>query len=549
MTGSGSVKPIQQNIALTAKLLEEGQAPEILGTVSGSAAARHFWQKQLDLAREGFRARRAISFHEDLPTNQAFGILLLWQRLREEIRGMRGALVAFVFGEGTRSSPFTEADCAQKPAMATFVPARAARGIRYLSMVELSLRYFVPVERYLERSGFKGLVVKWGDEVQIPALDLSGRNALFADADVVRFVSLKAMSEDNALNKDWVGVDARGYITAFIPRRPLEQMEKLAGRGLIRRQGGRLFGGINLGSVALSSALLELLLEEFRCEVNDPGADRAQRPDLDPQFFTALTIAALEDPEARRFAWILAREGSEAIRKLENNLPGLLGRLRGVLERFEEMHRRRVKMVALDFGEQYWGDIGQHTKIFEFFMALNDSGSTGEVARAIAGISGPRDENGNILAGETEVHTGVTVKNSVLINATLTGKGAVEKSVLIGTRAGNIQAREAFDVLSIADRLILEPRGGTYKVVSRDLVRAGPGERLTTLFLPGKELLFRVLEQTDLRDRKANYDRPILGNPLSFRDAHEAMGRVAPEELAARREGREREVLEKIGIL
>ena len=63
-------------------------------------------------------------------------------------------------------------------------------------MVELAMMYFIPVQQYLKRSGFEGLVVKWGDEVQIPTLDISGSDSLFKEADVVRFVSMRKMNDD-----------------------------------------------------------------------------------------------------------------------------------------------------------------------------------------------------------------------------------------------------------------------------------------------------------------------------------------------------------------
>jgi phosphomannomutase len=183
------VQQIKQNIALTESLFSRGQTPEIIGIGCGTQSAQEFWQSSLDQARSTFSAQAALSFHEDLPTNQAFGLLLLWPRLKPQIQSNFGSLVAFVFGDGTRSTPFTETDCAQKPAMATFVLDRAGEsGPRFIPMVELAMKYLVPVQQYLRRSGFKGLVVKWGDEVQVPTLDLSGANELFLDADVVRFV-------------------------------------------------------------------------------------------------------------------------------------------------------------------------------------------------------------------------------------------------------------------------------------------------------------------------------------------------------------------------
>jgi len=539
-------RAIAGNIAATEDLFAHGRPPQVIGTVSGSAAAQSFWQRQLDAARGALGAREALSFHEDLPVNQAFGLLLLWQRLRPALRPDDGALVAFVFGEGTRATPLTEAECGQKPAIASYVQVETPGGKRALSTVEVALRYFAPVEAYLRRSGFEGVVVKWGDEVQIPTLDLAGSDRRFAGADVVRFVSVREMTAEAAAAKDWVGVDATGRITMFIPRRPLAEMEPLADRGLLQRRDGKLYGGVNLGSIALSSALLDVLLQEFQDEVNDPGADRKRRPDLDPQLFTALCIAALEDPVARQRAWGQARRESAAMRKLEVDLPGVLARLRGALDRFAARHGRPVRMLAMDFGHQYWGDIGQHRQMHDLYMALRDRGPAGEIARELAGLSGEFDADGNLLAGDTRLGPGVRVRDSVLVDARIDA-GEVTGSVLVGTRCGTLLAREAFDLYSTAVALSLAPRAGSYKVVSDVAVAAEPGERVTTVFLPGGEELLRVHEDTDLRDRQATYEAPILGNPVSFAEAHALVTAADPADLAARRARRRAEVAAKLG--
>ncbi len=530
------VKGVRRNIRLASELTARGESPEIIGTVSGSSTACEFWGRMLRSALPSFHSRLALSLHEDLPTNQAFGILLLWQRLRPHLQDDRGALMAFVFGDGTRSTPLTEAENAQKPAIATFVrdPGQPSEP-RFLPIVELALRNFVPVQQFLRRSGFRGIVVKWGDEVQIPTRNLEGADVLFEGADVVRFVSMREIDADSAMNKDWVGVDPAGRVTAFIPRRPLGEMEALADSGRILRRDGRLHGGVNLGSIALSHDLLDALLEEFAADVNDPAADRRHRPALDPEFFTALTIAAIHGETSRRLSWERALAESTAVAEMHRRHPNLLMRLRQAISRMEHRRGRPLRMVAMDFGDQYWGDMGQHNRIFEFYLALNDSGPEGEVARALAGIPSRRDADENIIVDST-ISSGITVRNSVLINAQLTGTGMVRDAVLIGTRAGHVRIRGGFDVLSKAASLQVDPRGGTYKVVSPGFVHAARGERLTTLFLPSLgPALFRVHESVDLRDRAATYDVPICGNPCSFREAHECLSAMTVEELSCRR--------------
>jgi hypothetical protein len=528
-TEDAFVTGVKKNIALTKLLIEEGKTPGTLAIVSGSESAKNLWQKILDGAKSSLKALSVFSLHEDLPVNQAFGVLLLWQRLRDAADRTRGPLATFVFGSGTRSTPFTETDNAQKPAIVTPVRVVSDGKERYLTMVELALRYFLPVQQYLMRSGFEGLIIKWGDEVQIPTCDLSGQNpALFGNADIVRFVSMQEMTTDSASNKDWVGVNDKQHVTAFIPRRPLSDMEKLADRGLVQKRHGKLYGGVNLGSVAVSYELLDALLNEFKGEVNDSTAQRNDRPALDPEFFTALTIAVSHDEQERREAWHRAIQESKDVQKLSATVPDVLERIRRAISTLA----RPVKMMALDFQDQYWGDIGQHPQIYDFYMGLNESGPKGDILRALADIPDQRDEHGNIIVGDSYISQNITVKNSVLINVTLTGQGRIAHSVLIGTRAGNIDMENGFDVLSTATSLQVSSRGGTYKVVSDVPVSVAAGERVTTLFMPihGTHLM-RVHEHTNLRDTAATYDVPICGNPVSFKDAHEDMGRITVEEL------------------
>ncbi len=530
----GFAGAVVANIDATERFLIEGSAAAVIGAVSGTSHSRIFWERHLEQARRALGAREAISFHEDLPVNQALGLLLMWRRLRPRLRSGEGALVAFVFGEGSRAAPFTEAESGQKPAIRSFVASGSGREKRLLPMVELAMRYFAPIEGYLRRSGFDGVVVKWGDEVQIPTFDLTGTDSRFAGADIVRFVSMREVTPDEALNKDWIGVDQQGMVTAFIPRRPIQAMEALADRGILQRRGGRLHGGVNLGSIAVSRVFLDALLEEFDDEIDHPFAKREERPDLDPQIFSALTVAMLDDRAEREHEWTRLIEESDAIRKLDEIMPRVVERLRGVLDRFRMIHGRKVRIVAMDFNDQYWGDIGQHRKMFEFYMALASHGEDGQIARALAGVTSRRDSRGNIIAGDTVLGEGVEARNSVLIDARI-GAGQIIDSVLIGTRCASLHARQAFDIRSTALTMCLAPRGGTYGVIAGQHVEAGPGERLASVFLPDRELLLRVHEETDLQDRRANYDVPILGNPVSFRELHAVVAAADPPLVEARR--------------
>ena len=510
---------VLHNVALGQALFspETEQRPAaLIGAVCGSAAAQTFWQQQLDAMRPDFGARAAHAFFEDLPVNQAFGLLLLWERAKPHYQANEGALVAFVFGSGTRATPITEAECGQKPAIDSFAHVGSTR--RRASLVELAMRTFAPVEAYLRCSGFEGMVVKWGDEVQIPTLDLAGTDPRLSGADIVRFVSMQTITEDTAANKDWVGVAADGRVTAFIPRRPLAEMAPLADAGLLQRRGDALVGGVNLGSIAISAALADVLLETFHADVHDTEASRSDRPDLDPQLFTALTIASLPADE-RAEAWQTAQATAPAIARLAERMPDVLDRLVGALTSFEQRHGRPAKFMAMDFGDQYWGDIGQHRSMGAFYGALRDDSAGGTIARALAGLPELPDAAGNWIVGDSTLGEGTSVRGTVLIDARI-GGGTIRDSVLIGTTSDEVAADGAFDIGSACAALRLAPGAGTYKVVEPGTVEVSAGERCTTAFLPEGPVALRVHQDTDLRDKARTYDVPLGDNPMSFADAH-----------------------------
>ena len=512
------VQRVLRNIEVGRSLWSRADRPALIGTVSGTAAARTLWQRHLARATDTFGGCPRVSLHEDLPVGQAFGLLLMWQRIRPRLGPDDGALVTFVFGDGTRASPLTEAEAGQKPAIASFVRAPSEPG-QFLPTALVAMQQFAPVERFLRASGFRGVVVKWGDEIQIPSLDLTGSDPRFADADVVRFVSMQVMTEADAASKDWVGLDADGRVIAFIPRRPLAAMRRLADRGLVQRRGEALIGGVNLGSIAVSRVLLDALLDEFTDDIADASADRKARPDLDPQLFTALTIAAYEDVEQRAEQWHHAQADSPAVARLAQRTPDLFERLIRVVERFGREHGRRPKLVALDFGTQYWADIGEHPRMRAVFMSLREEGARGQIARALAGIPEPADAQGNRLVGDCQLGADVSVTNSVLVDVSIE-RGTIDGSVLLGTHSRDVTSDRAFDVLSVAPTLELRPNAGAYKVVSSVPVVVEEGHRQTTVFAQGTSHQLRVDERADLRDKEHVYESDALGNPVSFGALH-----------------------------
>jgi phosphomannomutase len=477
------VEAIKANLVLGKTLKGgEGAAP-LLAIVSRSDPALRFGQRGLELARCAVGAEKALLFSDDLPADRVFGLLRLWQHLAGHADTGNGTLAAFVFAGGTRSAPLSDAEHGENAALLSLATERQGRESRQLPALELTLRCLALFERYLRRSGFDGIVATWGDDAEIPTLDLSGSDPLLAGADVVSVTSH--------------GVSGRGE------------------------------GGAFPDALAVSRALVDMLLEEFSAELRSASADRGCCPGLDAALLVGLGMAAEQDASDRDRARWVERVGRS-------------------LRRFEQRYERKVRLASVDLGDVYRVPMGTHREIYHAYMSLNERSPRGQVARALAGLGERRDRDRNLIVGDTRVSLGISVVNSVLIDCCLYGEGEVVDSVLIGTRARDIQAREAFDLLSTVGALRLAPRSGSYRVVDDGSVIAGPGERITTLFLQSGPTLMRAHEDTDLGQRTTAYDVPILGNPVSFAEAHRTVVEMDAEELVRRRQETVEHVLEKI---
>jgi phosphomannomutase len=496
------VEAIQANVASARTLRGAADAAKLLAIVSRSDPARRFAQRGLELAKSAVGAENALLFSDDLPADRAFGLLRLWQHLRAHASAGNGTLAAFVFGEGTRAAPFTEAEHGEKAALLSLGIERQGRETRQWPTFELMLRCLAQLEGYLRRSGFDGVVARWADDAEIPTLDLSGADPSLAGADIVSFTS-----QGSATTRD---------------------------------------GSVFPDSIAVSRALLDVLLEEFSVEVDDASADPGRRAGLDAALLVGLGISVPKDASGRDGPRDTDPDEREPVRQIEAVAPGVLERVRRTLHCFEARQGRMVRLANVDLGEVYRLSMGTHREIYDLYMSLNERSPGGQVARTLAGISQRRDRDQNLIVGDTRVSLGVSVENSVLIDCCLYGEGEVVDSVLIGTRARDIRAHKAFDMLSTAVELRLAPRSGSYRVVDDGSVAAGPGERVTTLFLRSGPTLVRVHEDTDLDDRAATYEVPILGNTLSLADAHHAAVEMDAEQLEARRLEAAASVLDKL---
>ena len=163
----------QRNISNICNIIQQNLGPKVVNMVSGSLADQAYWQDRLQKTRQDvFRAdgeTMVVSSLEKTRKGNFLGSVNAWMALQKALGSQTlppVMLMNMVFGLGKRLSPFTQALTNRKPAFPT--PMRSSDGEIYLSTVDAASMSATLWLHHLETNGFKGMVIKWGDEAVIP---------------------------------------------------------------------------------------------------------------------------------------------------------------------------------------------------------------------------------------------------------------------------------------------------------------------------------------------------------------------------------------------
>lgn len=523
----------RRNIRENLELVRAGRGPSLVSVVSGSESDRAYWQRHFEeVGGHVFNAGAAVpvhSFCEGRPKGNFLGTLLAWAQIRASEGAGAAldsgvALMSMVFGKGKRLSPFTQSLGNRKPAFLT--PRRAGNSGLYMNTADLSNLFSASWVDHLREGGFRGLLVKWGDEAIIPGTLWPKGARDFRDVDAVRFVWQTEPTETLAREKDWFLIEGETGLINFALSR--QEMDSLRSRlGALARPGQQ--AGVNLGSLALSYDFLDLALEIFHDEVFAPSLSA----DWDPYVWLALFCRDESDWRAEQEHE--TRLGRSGIRALEERFPGFyrkLARLRGALA---ERTGRPLRVGALNFGEAFWVDIGLHAPLRRCLESLITETEEGRASRDVFGIPHERDARGNVVVNSS-LPDAADIRDSVVVDSVILDPHAVVRGgVVVGSRLRSLRMPHGGSALfCAADELSFTgPRGIAFASVS-PAVMVREGGRHTTLWLPQGPQDF--VSNEDIWDYGGeNYQRPILGNPLSFEEAGELMSKVDGLELDARR--------------
>jgi hypothetical protein len=529
------------NIESARRTVRENRVGQLVAIVSGSANDAAYWQAHAaSVAGDVFRADRATrvrSIHERSPKGNLLGTLNAWRETKQaagagQLELPNVGLVSMVFGKGKRLSPLTQALGNCKAALPT--PMTSPASGDYLRGGDLSSLYTSTWLDTIERAGFRGLVVKWGDEAMIPGVRWSLPAGAYADVDAIRFVWQTEPDEVLAREKEWVVVDADSEL--MVTQYPRENLAAILARRDSLAQAGesssagaladgtprRLAMGVNLGSFAISYPLLDAALDVFGADVADPK----MAADWDPYGWLALACESDADWEAARA--YESQAGRPGLSALLQRYPDFYEKMKEVRRRVEQQRGRRLKIAVLDFGECFWVDMGLHQQLRRALERLTHQDEGGAVTRALFGITQEPDANGNILVN-SQIASGADIRDSVIVNSQIAdGSSVIRGGIVIGGKHRRVSMPEGGIALFCAlDTLALNgPSAIALRSVGQE-VRLPAGGRHTILYGPNGPVPMLGNESVTSYDGPT-YDDPILGNPISYAEAAALMDGVGP---------------------
>ncbi|MBN2002766.1 MAG: hypothetical protein JXA21_05365 [Anaerolineae bacterium] len=516
------------NIHKNLELARNNAGPTLVTVVSGNQNDAEFWSHQLDLTRrEVFRSDgrvKIVSALESVRKGNLLGTFNAWKSVEAQLAPADIpdiALMGMVFGQGRRFSPFTQAEGNRKSAFWT--PLKTHDAGVYLSTGDISNLSTNIWAQTLREGGFRGLIVKWGDELIIPGVEWQKYD--FRNIDAFRCVGKIEITESLAREKDWVVVDANTGLMQFqLMRQDIQALKKR-----LSALGGESYElRVNLGSLALTYEFLEAGLEVF----GDDVLDSQKWADWDPYAWIALCCKDKAQWDAETA--YEQRIGKSGIRNLESRYPDFYLKIREWRTALESRTGRPLAIGTLEFGDSFWVDLGLHLSLRQNFELLNTDSDRGKTIRFLFEIPEERDKNGNIILRST-VPDSADIRDSVIIDSVIHDRHSViRQGQVIGGKHGTLLMPGGGTALfSVADHL--EFAGGhgiAYKAIGQKLVLPEGGRYTTLLSSAGP--IGMVSNESIIDYNGENYSTPILGNPISFEEAGKRMSKEEGSAINAR---------------
>ena len=537
------IADILKNIKKNQEIIDNDLTPGIIGLITGSEENRKYLEKRFQRSNI-FKSSKIFSTHEEMRKSNFLGTLLFYNKLKRTFLDIKDDVIlcGMVFGKGERISPITHALRNMKPIIPIAKTIKIKDRLEQEILIETALRYFSLVSHYLKERGFKGILDKWGDEIQIPGIDLFSNHEDLTDCDLIKVVSEQIVNPQNSKEKDWVSYDDKNNLLRQIPRRPIEEFDKLFDSGLVRKnEKGEYICGVSLGPVAVSYRLLDLACEIFKEEIDKKGVYF----DFDPYLIMALALTQSKDGKI-----FFENERDKKIDELDNMIiknqygNNFYDKVKYLKEEFERRYNKKLIMKVLNFGKVYWGDFGQHKAMREYFMGLKEESREGYISRLIAGIPEEKDEFGNRIVDS--IIGDVYIRDSVIVNSRIE-KGIIIDSVVINGIYYKAELTNSFSVGDKAYSIKINKHSGSINTLCLDHITVPENHRHVSVALKDGVKHFIIDEDNDLRC-ELNMNHPVCLNDRSFRSLYKDVEDITTEESEEITFSIEGQLIEKIKL-
>jgi hypothetical protein len=534
----------KENLKRNCDRIHNSSGPSQVIVVSGTEADQSYWRDRFNLTRpEMFRrdgSTRVLSIYEREPKGNFLGTLNAWQIFRagstdetDHARPNDVILTSMVFGKGTRLSPFTQTLGNCKPRFPT--PYRFQAKDVYLSIGELSTRYSNRLIGQLKDGGFRGMVVKWGDEIVLPGSTWYLDQANYRDVDGFRFVWFTEPTSDLAREKDWVLVDADTDSMRFQLAR--QSVTSLLERAASKSRNARL--GVNLGSLGISYDFLDIALDVFGKEVAEP----VNKIDWDP--YVWLALACEDEREWREEMEIETRTGNSGLAELETKHPEFFSKITRVKKRVEDRNGRRFTVKALDFGDVFWTDFGQHLALRQNLHILLEESDRGKLTRELFNLPHERDAKGNTIVN-SKIHPEARIHDSLIVDSEIRASDShINGGIVVGSTHYTAQMPQGGVSLfcTTRDLVFQGPNAIAFNSIAPSVSLSEGGRHATIMTRDGIYQLYSSEAITNYKGE--NYSGAILNNEISFAEANKRIDGIDQATLDELRKKAQAAVIEK----
>ena len=353
----------------------------------------------------------------------------------------------------------------------------------------------------------------------MPSLDFDTLPSSFSEVDAVRFAYRVTPTDALARHKEWLVSDESWVVQAELPRQPLERLTRR-----VADVSGAHAIHVNLGSFAISHALLAALVEAFEPY---PG-DAVTAANWDPYLWMALHSETEESWRIECCVEPGVLPGDLAT--LLESIPDFWRRAQAAKRRLQSMTGRPLTVKLLDFGDPYWFDAGHLENLQSGLSDIFDPGQDGDTLRALLGLDQALSSGESVIHNST-IAPGVTVRNSLVIDSHIDGSDSVlNRAIVVNSRVVHLDAEPGSVVIDCScDTLKVEGPSGLAFRVTGD-ARVSGREVTATVGLPPDSVRLTHPDLTQSID-DASYGARLETNTISYREAAAMVEQFDPVEL------------------